>query len=141
VNHQSNQELDHARPEPATDVRLQVTQAIWGCATGMLGICIPLVAMTHSAVMPFAVIIGAALGTAAVWIGSGLVSKSTQATSTAVTQEQLKALEERLANMEAINLLEQRLNERSRHTPGLEPQNLEPQGMSRSQETLQNRVY
>jgi hypothetical protein len=139
--HQSNQQLEHSRPEPATDIRLQVTKTIWGCATGMLGICIPLVGMTNSPLIPFAVIAGASLGTAAVWMGSGLVGKSTQATVSAVTQEQVKALEERLANMEAINLLEQRLNERSRQAPGLESQSLEPQGMSRSQDALQNKVY
>ena len=55
--------------------KLAATAIIWGFATGMLGICIPLVSMTDSGViLPLAVIIGASFTTAVVWLSFSRVS-------------------------------------------------------------------
>lgn len=56
--------------EQSKDSRIKVTSKIWAFATGMLAICIPLSAATKSgAVIPIAVIAGAAIGTTSVWRG------------------------------------------------------------------------
>ena len=48
--------------------KVQATSVIWGCAVGMLGVCIPLVAITESGIiLPLLVILGAGGGTAGVW--------------------------------------------------------------------------
>jgi hypothetical protein len=48
--------------------KIGVTAIIWGFATAMLAICIPLVNITESGiVLPLTVIIGASLPTIAVW--------------------------------------------------------------------------
>ena len=53
--------MSHKSAESNPKVR--ATTAIWGCAVGMLGICIPLVAITNSGIiLPLLVIIGAAGG-------------------------------------------------------------------------------
>jgi hypothetical protein len=53
------------------------TAIIWGFATGMLAICIPLVSMTNSGIiLPLAVIIAAAISTLAVWLSIGIESSS-----------------------------------------------------------------
>ncbi|MEQ9670831.1 hypothetical protein [Coleofasciculus sp. G2-EDA-02] len=58
--------------------KLAATAIIWGFATGMLGICIPLVSMTESGViLPLAVIIGASFTTAVVWLSFSQVSRNT----------------------------------------------------------------
>ena len=47
------------------------TAIIWGFSTGMLAICIPLISMTESGIiLPLAVIIGATISTAVVWLSS-----------------------------------------------------------------------
>jgi hypothetical protein len=58
--------------------KLAATAIIWGFATGMLGICIPLVSMTESGViLPLAVIIGASFTTTVVWLSFNRVSRNT----------------------------------------------------------------
>lgn len=53
------------------DVRVKATASIWALATGMLGICVPLVALTNSGVtLPIAVLSGATVATVAVWFSS-----------------------------------------------------------------------
>jgi hypothetical protein len=50
-------------------VKIGATAIIWGFATGMLAICIPLVNITDSGiVLPLAVIIGATGSTLSVWL-------------------------------------------------------------------------
>ena len=52
--------------------KIGTTAIIWGFATGMLAICIPLVSMTDSGIiLPLAVILGAAGSTVVVWLSSG----------------------------------------------------------------------
>jgi hypothetical protein len=49
--------------------KIGTTAIIWGFATGMLAICIPLVSMTGSGIiLPLAVILGAAVSTLVVWL-------------------------------------------------------------------------
>jgi hypothetical protein len=79
------------------DIRLKVTTRIWGCAVGMLGICIPLTAVTNSGpILPLGVVAGAAVGTAVVWRSSDKKSQIELAPS------QLQQIEQRLANLETI---------------------------------------
>ena len=74
--------------------KVQATSAIWGCAVGMLGVCIPLVAITDSGIiLPLFVILSAGGGTAAVWFSP---DKSQP------FEYHLKALEERVMNLETI---------------------------------------
>ncbi len=97
-------------PEPPVDVRVQLTKTIWGCSVGMLGICIPLVALTHSPVLPMCVLAAAALGTVALWLGKG--GSPQGPVNAQATAEQLRQLEERVANMETITRFERSLHER-----------------------------
>ncbi len=79
------------------DIRLKVTTRIWGCAVGMLGICIPLTAVTNSGpIIPLGVVAGAAVGTAVVWRSGDKKSQTELAPS------QLQQIEQRLANLETI---------------------------------------
>ena len=80
------------------DVRVTATSKIWTIATGMLAICIPLVAVTRSgAILPLAVISGAAVGTVAVWRSS-----NNQSNNSLLLTHKIKELEQRLANLEII---------------------------------------
>ena len=50
------------------DIRVDATFIIWGCATGMMAICIPLVSASGSGfILPLAVILGASVSTISVW--------------------------------------------------------------------------
>lgn len=88
MNHQSTER----------DPRVRATAAIWGCAIGMFGICIPLVAITKSGILlPLLVMLGAGGGTAAVW----LAPDKRQQAEISLAQT-VKALEERVMNLETI---------------------------------------
>jgi len=81
-----------------TNPKVRATAAIWGCAIGMLGVCIPLVTITNSGiVLPVLVILGASGGTAAVW----LAPDQRQQAETRLIRT-VKGLEERVINLEAI---------------------------------------
>jgi hypothetical protein len=81
-----------------TNPKVRATAAIWGCAVGMLGICIPLVAITKSGVLlPLLVMLGAGGGTAAVWFAP---DKRQQ--EELQLNQTVKALEERVINLETI---------------------------------------
>jgi hypothetical protein len=103
---------------------VKVTSSIWGCAIGMMGICIPLSAVTHSgAELPVAVIVGAAFSTAAVWAGEvvGMVLNSGKSHNAGAENKQqfdelngrVRELEERLANVETIDRFEHHLAQKS----------------------------
>jgi hypothetical protein len=78
--------------------KVRATAAIWGCAIGMLGVCIPLVAITNSGVLlPLLVILGAGGGTVAVW----LAPDERQREELRLAQT-VKLLEERVRNLETI---------------------------------------
>ena len=118
--------MKEQKPEPQEDVRVKTTGAIWGMATGMLGISIPLSAVTETAFIPVVVIVGAVIGTVAVWRG-GAKSEAGQQSATAssndAAQKRIAELEERLANLETINNFERHLAERT-----LERQSVVPAG-------------
>lgn len=81
-----------------SDPRVRATVAIWGCAIGMFGICIPLTAITNSGVLlPLLVILGAGGGTAVVWVAPD----KRQQEDIRLAQT-VKALEERVMNLETI---------------------------------------
>ncbi|MBE9116035.1 hypothetical protein IQ249_09025 [Lusitaniella coriacea LEGE 07157] len=51
--------------------KVVATAFVWGFATGMLGICIPLVSVTQSGVvLPAIAILGASVSTIAIWLSS-----------------------------------------------------------------------
>ncbi len=78
--------------------KVRATSDIWGCAIGMLGVCIPLVAITETGIiLPLLVILGAGGGTAAVWFAPD----KRQQEEASLTQT-VKALEERVINLETI---------------------------------------
>lgn len=78
--------------------KVRATSAIWGCAIGMLGVCVPLVAITNSGIiLPLLVILGAGGGTVAVWLASD--QRQSEALHLVKT---VKALEERVVNLETI---------------------------------------
>ncbi|MEN8446180.1 MAG: hypothetical protein ABG776_14335 [Cyanobacteria bacterium J06555_13] len=78
--------------------KVRATVAIWSLATGMLGICIPLVAITNSGIiLPLLVILGAAGSTAAVWLASERHRQVDFRSAQAVN-----ALEERVIALETI---------------------------------------
>ena len=78
--------------------KVRATDEIWGCAVGMLAICIPLVAITESGIiLPLLVILGAGGGTAAVWL-----SPDKRPPEEAHLAQTIKGLEERVMNLETI---------------------------------------
>jgi hypothetical protein len=81
-----------------SDPRVRATAAIWGCAIGLFGVCIPLVAITKSGVLlPLLVMLSAGGGTVAVWVAPD----KRQQEERQLTQT-VKALEERVINLETI---------------------------------------
>jgi hypothetical protein len=80
------------------DIRSATTTKIWGIAVGMLGVCIPLTAITRSGpILPLAVITGATVSTVAVW-----KSSEKKSGSNILSPHTVEALEERIANLEII---------------------------------------
>ncbi|MDJ0772287.1 MAG: hypothetical protein QNJ49_02505 [Mastigocoleus sp. MO_167.B18] len=80
------------------NLKVRATSTIWGYAVGMLGVCIPLVAITESGIiLPLLVILGTGAGTVAVWFAPD----RKQVEEGDLTQA-VKALEERVINLETI---------------------------------------
>jgi hypothetical protein len=78
-----------------TDTRVSATKQIWGYATGMLVICIPLVGVTRSGpILPLAVVTSAAIGTVAVWRGNRELNDN--------LTNSIKNLEQRVVDLETI---------------------------------------
>jgi hypothetical protein len=101
-----------ALSEEFQDVRIKATATIWGLCVPLLGVSIPLAAITSSAFVPLAVICGAAIATASVWIFANRNPQGAQNDAALLAaQKQIKDLEERLANLETINNFERRLAE------------------------------
>lgn len=84
--------------EQYQDVRLSATTRIWVITVAILGVCVPLSAVTRSgAILPLVAIGGAAVGTVAVWRSDEQKSKTNY-----LQQQQIELLEQRLANLETI---------------------------------------
>lgn len=78
-----------------TQIRLTTTTRIWGIATGMLALCIPLSAITKSgSILSLAVIAGAVVSTVAIW-------KSADDSNNQLVNS-IQALEQRVADLETI---------------------------------------
>lgn len=93
---------DDRDSEKSKDIRLSVTSKIWGFATGMLGICIPLSAATNSGpILPIAVITGATVGTVSIW------NSDRKGTNSIETAAKFQQLEMRIADLETIISSEQ----------------------------------
>jgi hypothetical protein len=84
--------------KPEKDIRVAATSRMWGFATGMLAICIPLSAVTRSgAILPIVVVSAAAVSTVAVWRRPDNHSRNAP-----LLTNSIKALEQRVANLEII---------------------------------------
>lgn len=82
----------------ASNSQVRATAIIWGCSVAMLGICIPLVAVTNSGIiLPLLVMLGASAGTAAVW----LAPSKRQPDQVYLTQT-MQRLKERVMTLEEI---------------------------------------
>jgi hypothetical protein len=103
--------MSEQNPEPQKDTRMETTGAIWGMATGMLALSIPLSSVTQTAFIPLIVIAGAAIGTVAVWRGGAKNESPKGNKEQLAAQQRIAELEERLANLETINNFERRLAE------------------------------
>jgi len=89
-----------ARKAEKTDPKVVSSAIIWGFATGMLAICIPLVAVTRSGViLPLAVILGASGSTAIVWRSP---KKHQPSGNMPELMNSVKQLNERVGNLEVI---------------------------------------
>gem|GEM_PF-689174 len=78
------------------DSKTATTAIIWAFATGMLAICIPLVALTGSGViLPLAVLLGASGGTAVVW-------RSDRNRNTFKLTNDISQLQQRIVDLETI---------------------------------------
>lgn len=87
-----------SRKSAESNPKVRATTAIWGCAVGMLGVCIPLVAITNSGViLPLLVILGATGGTVAVWFAPDERQKGEISLAQTV-----QVLKERVIDLETI---------------------------------------
>ncbi|MDJ0900307.1 MAG: hypothetical protein QNJ55_16000 [Xenococcus sp. MO_188.B8] len=75
--------------------KIATTAIIWGFATGMIAICIPLVAISRSGIiLPLAVILGASTSTVIVWRDAN--QKAVELANN------LQQIEQRIRNLETI---------------------------------------
>lgn len=76
-------------------VKVGATAIIWAFATGMMAICIPLVAISRSGIiLPLAVIFGASVSTVTIWRSDRqIVVKSS---------DELQQIEQRIRDLETI---------------------------------------
>ena len=77
------------------NIKVEATFIIWGCTTGIMAICIPLVSASGTgAILPLAVIIGASASTISVWISDR--EKDSKPSNN------LQQIEQRIRNLETI---------------------------------------
>ncbi|MGD1861528.1 MAG: hypothetical protein ACFB0E_16365 [Leptolyngbyaceae cyanobacterium] len=73
----------------------RATAVIWGAAVGLFALCIPLTAVAQSGpLLPLLVVLGASVGTVAVWFAPEQYRKEDKLA--------LTALEDRVMNLETI---------------------------------------
>ena len=78
--------------------KIATTAIIWGFATGMMAICIPIIRMTKSSVaLPITVVLGTTVSTVAVWLSGG---QQTQKIDELINK--CRVIEERLTDLETI---------------------------------------
>src|SRR3954465_13969662 len=93
------------------DLRRQATEIIWKYATGMFAISIALAGISSSILIPLMVIIGAAAATAVVWISTSPEKKTSP--DLAVLEERIRAIDDRLANVEVLSNFDRLLAEKT----------------------------
>ena len=93
------------------DPRVLATRSISGSALGMLAICIPLVAILKSPVLPFVVIGGAAFAIAGVWFFGRSKVVATHSKEIASLEATVEELTERLESVEVMSRYEATLGE------------------------------
>jgi hypothetical protein len=83
---------------PVKDFRRSATAVIWGCATGMLVICLSLTSQpyqgSHGTIISLAILAGATISTIAMW--------QSRTEHNPLTSDQMQALHERMTNLEVI---------------------------------------
>lgn len=83
------------------DSRRSTTAVIWGCATGMLAICLSLTNQPHQGnrgtIISLAILAGAAVSTVAIWRSSHQESQADLEDA-----RQIRQLKERIINLETI---------------------------------------
>ena len=105
-------EPDRKDSESSSDPRIAATSKISGSMVAALAICIPLVAILRSPVVVFAVIGGAGIAIAAVWLSSRSKESVTKSKQIAALESTIEDLKERLECVEVINHYEKTLAER-----------------------------
>jgi len=107
--------MNEHRPDDTShnnDMRAKTTSSIWALTLPLMGISIPLTAITQSGiVLPLAVLGAAAISTAAVWVRGGGGGAARPSAHEIALQKQVSELEERLASLEGITNFEHRLLE------------------------------
>jgi hypothetical protein len=78
------------------DPRAEIIPAIWGITVGILGICIPLTAITDSgALLPALALIGATISSSIVWL-----TKTPERPASAELEKTIAELSHRVAQLE-----------------------------------------
>ena len=113
-----NPQIEPLLEEKSSDARVQATSKIWVFSIAIMGVAIPITAITGNVFIPALVAISPALATVAVWyfgaknqMGAPMNPPNNQAEI--ASQKRIEELEERLANLETINNFERRLAEES----------------------------
>lgn len=77
------------------DIKVESTINVWGFATGMLGICIPLTSISQTGIiLPLAAIAGATIATVAIW--------SNENPKITTLSDNFQQIEQRLRTLETI---------------------------------------
>ena len=123
----------------ASDPRTKALAKTWEAGFGILALCIPLVIITKSPLIPIMAILGLAVVAMYVWRTGDKGDRSSEAAFQAENEElraKLKELEERLANVEVINRFEDRLAEKqlrkAAERPGLPSESVRSAGLESS---------
>lgn len=78
------------------DPRAEIIPAIWGITVGILGLCIPLVALTESGpFLPALALIGATISSSIVWL-----TKTPQQSNSSELEHKMAELSHRVAQLE-----------------------------------------
>ena len=94
------------------DLRQQAIETIWKYATGMLAISFVFVGAFRSIIIPLAVIVGAAVATALVWAFTP-ENKEKSSARLEELEEQIRKIDDRLANVETISNFDRILAEKA----------------------------
>lgn len=86
------------RQSAGNGAKIPTTAIIWGFATGMMAICIPIIDMTEDAIiLPLAIVLGATGCTIAVWL-----SGTRQRGEIDELTDKFRVIQERVTDLETI---------------------------------------